>query len=130
MIASAAVRSIIANRSALWLTLRPCSSTNLRASALYFPVGLLCQNTAMWVCSGVRVVLVSEPSCLISFRSAAYSGLVSAYGPVVRNCEELCTMNGTAFATHGVGSHRKVPTVDPGNGCHAPAPAPKTQGMT
>src|SRR4051812_47693485 len=34
MIASAAVRSIIANMRALWLTSRPCSSTNLRASAL------------------------------------------------------------------------------------------------
>src|ERR1043166_7327256 len=60
------------------------------------------------VWSGVRVMLVSEPSSLTSLKSSAYSVLVSALGPSVRNISAFRTMNGRTFPTHAAGSVRKL----------------------
>src|SRR5262245_22012065 len=64
----------------------------------------------MWVCSGVRTVLFTEPSALTSLKSSAHAALVSACGPSVRNCEELRIRNGRTPPTHGVGSSIGVPS--------------------
>ena len=44
------------------------------------------------------------PSALTSLKSFAYWLLVSAFGPSLRNCEELVIRNGLTKPTHGVGS--------------------------
>ena len=66
-----------------------------------------CQKIAASVWSGVRVMLVSEPTSLISLKSSAYSALVSAFGPSVRSISTFGTMNGRTFPTHGAGSFSK-----------------------
>ena len=66
-----------------------------------------CQKMAASVWSGVRVILVSEPTSLISLKSSAYSVLVSAFGPFVRSISTLGTMNGRTLPTHGAGSFAK-----------------------
>jgi hypothetical protein len=64
----------------------------------------------MRVCSGVRTVLLTEPRAFTSLKSAAQAALVSARGPAVRNCDELCIRNGRTVPTHGVGSSIFVPS--------------------
>src|SRR6266542_3190149 len=83
-----------------------------RATAFHSRVGppALCQKIAMCVCSGVRVALFTEPSALTSLKSSAHAALLSACGPSVRNCEELCIANGRPPPTHGVGSRIGVPS--------------------
>jgi hypothetical protein len=66
MIASAALRSSNANKRALSLVTNPKWSTNLRARALWFAAGLVCQKAAAWVYPGVRAVLSMLPSDLTS----------------------------------------------------------------
>src|SRR5262249_27550217 len=65
------------------------------------------QKIAASVWSGVRVMLVSEPSSLTSLKSSAYSALVSALGPSVRSISTFGTMNGSTFPTHAAGSFKK-----------------------
>jgi hypothetical protein len=82
----------------------------------------------MWLCSGVRVVLFSEPISFTSLTSAAYWALVRGKGPAVWNWEALFTRNGTALPTQGDGSQRRP--VGPTSGCQAPGPEPNTHGST
>ena len=87
-----------------------------------------CQKIAASVWSGVRVMLVSEPSSLISLKSSAYSSLVSAFGPSVRSISALGTMNGRTFPTHGAGSFAKFGGVGrqmPGAGGYSAGGGPK-----
>ena len=62
MMASAAVRSTIANRSALSVMPRACagSSASLRRMLFQFAAGLLCQKKAVWVCADVLVARTDE----------------------------------------------------------------------
>ena len=61
----------------------------------------------------VRVVLLTAPIALTSLMSLAYSALVSAGGPAVRNIDPLGSMNGLTKPTQppslanvgGVGRH-------------------------
>jgi hypothetical protein len=93
MAASAAARfSMASSRAASTRpTLRAGSLTTVRATAFQVATGLLCQKIAMCVCSGVRTALSMPPSALTSLKSAAHAALDSAFGPAVRNCDELRT---------------------------------------
>src|SRR5215207_3109853 len=127
--ASAAVRFCIANKRALSArsTARLGSLSRFRATAFQVATGVLCQKSAMCVCSGVRAVLLTEPSAFTSLKSAAHATLVSAGGPALRNCDELCIRNGRTFPTHGVGSSMGVPSGFK-SGCQCPGAAFGTHG--
>src|SRR5215216_3796189 len=112
--ASAAVRFSIANKRALstMSTAYVGSAIRLRATGFQSRAGppALCHHSAMCVCSGVRTVLFTEPSAFTSLNSAAQVALVSACGPMVRNCDGLCIRNGRTPPTHAVGSSIGVPS--------------------
>src|SRR5215813_9174567 len=55
------------------------------------------QNWPIWVCSGVRVVLVAEPRLCTSFSAAAYALLVSAGGGTGRNWSPRSSTNGVTW---------------------------------
>ena len=114
--ASAPLRFIIARRRALSARSSALagSSARFRATPFHNKAGppALCQNTALWVSSGVRAEAVttpSPPSAFTSLSSAAYAALSSSSGPSLRNCDELCSRNGFTPPTHGVGSSGDVP---------------------
>ena len=105
--ASAAARFSIANRRALAAMPKFWLAASVRKTRLKSAWAWSCQKIAASVWSGVRVVLVSEPSSLTSLKSSAYSALVSAFGPSVRSISALGTMNGRTLPTHGAGSFAK-----------------------
>jgi hypothetical protein len=72
-------------------------------------------------------VLFTEPSALTSLKSSAHAALLSAWGPSVRNCEELCIRNGRTPPTHGVGSSICVPSGF-NSGCQCPGSELGTHG--
>src|SRR5215208_3810627 len=121
---SAAARFIIASRRALPAMSIERPSMRSEATSFQSTAGppVLCQNRVLCVCVGVRTALVAEPSIVTSFRSAAYAALPSAFGPAVRNCEELCSMNGRTRPTHGVGSSSGRNVVGSISGCQYPGP--------
>src|ERR1700747_3233495 len=88
--------------SKFWLT---ASARKIRFQSA---IAWSCQNIAASVWSGVRVMLVREPTSLISLKSSAYWALVSALGPSVRSISALGTRNGRTFPTHGAGSFKKL----------------------
>jgi hypothetical protein len=117
---SAPLRFSIAKRRALSAVSAAYlgSASRLRATAFQAPTGLLCQKMAMWVCSGVRAVLFTDPSALTSLKSSAQAALLRSWGPSVRNWEELMSRNGLTPPTHGVGSSISVPSgFDSGHQC-------------
>ena len=63
-----------------------------------------CQKIAAVVWSAVRVVLLSDPIAFTSSKSFVYPVLVSAFGPLERNCEGLSITNGFRFPTQASGS--------------------------
>ena len=74
-----AISLTVSTRSKLWLV------ATSRKTWLYWLITLAFQNSAVAVCAAVRAVLVAEPIFSVSFRSAAYSGLVIAGGAGARN---------------------------------------------
>src|SRR5262245_34024951 len=67
----------------------------------------------MSVCSGVRTVLFTPPSSLISLQSRTHSGLVRAGGGPGRNCEPLSRTHGVTLP-HWVEPGSTVMTYTPG----------------
>src|SRR5882724_1483655 len=77
----------------------------------------------MSVCSGVRVVLVSEPTVFTSSYSDAHSSLPRSGGGSTRNCELFFIVNGVTLASQGVSpgaSEGGVPGNSDGVGLHWP----------
>src|SRR5262249_14299622 len=92
--ASASATLSIANSRALLTVLRPRSAAMERAMRFQWPGGVAvpspsAQKGAMPVCSLVRFVQWVPPSSLTSAKAFANSSLVTAGGPVARNCEVL-----------------------------------------
>src|SRR6266498_368183 len=116
---SAAARSSIANRRALWTMSRPCSAASPRVTPFQNPP-FPCHQIAASVWSGVRAVLLIEPSSLTSLKSSAYAWLVSAFGPSERTISALGSRNGRTSPTHGAGSCAKNGIV----GRHTPGTVP------
>ena len=131
MPASAPLRFIIANRSALSAISTPRRSgrrTRSRATAFHVGRTLLCQQSAIWVCSGVRAVLFTEPSALTSLKSSRPCGTGERLGD--RRCgtaTELSIRNGRTSPTHGVGSSICVPSGF-SSGCQCPGSEFGTHG--
>src|SRR5436190_7564235 len=85
----------------------------------------------MSVCSGVRVVLIREPTAFTSLKSAAHVSLVRPGGGSTRNCELLFMLNGVTLAIHGTrpGANDGSPGSSDGVGLHWPiALLPKNGG--
>ena len=76
----------------------------------------------------MRTVLLIAPSIFVSLNSSAYTSLVNAFGPAVRNCDELLIVNGCTFATHGVGSRIGSPVAGLISGCQWPTAGFDTHG--
>src|SRR5215207_5461593 len=95
-------------------------ATRSRATAFQLATGVLCHQRAMYVCSGVRAVLFTDPIALTSLKSAAHVALSSVGGPAVRNCDELSMRNGLTPPTHGVGSRMGSPVVGSVSGHQCP----------
>src|SRR5262245_1752995 len=73
-----------------------------RTSRLYWRMTLAVQNRADFVCAGVRVVLVVEPTALISSNCWTQAALSSDGGGGGRNRSALGTTNVRTSPTHGV----------------------------
>jgi len=58
----------------------------MRKLACKYNGGVEVPNSASWLWSAVRVVLVAEARSRVSLKSAAYAALVSAGGAGARNC--------------------------------------------
>src|SRR5215211_8636905 len=91
-----------------------------RATAFQLATGVLCHQRAMYVCVGVRATLFVEPSAFTSLKSWAQAALESAFGPAVRNCDELCIRKGFTPPTQGVGSRTGCPVAGLMRGCQCP----------
>ena len=65
------------------------------------------QNTAICVCSGVRVRLPRDPICFTSFSASAYSGELSAGGGGGTYGSTDSTANGVTNPHWGVSGGRK-----------------------
>src|SRR5215211_6262403 len=91
-----------------------------RATAFQLARGALCHQRAMYVCSGDRTVLDTEPSAFTSLKSRAHAALESGFGPAVRNCDELCMRKGFTPPTQGVGSRIGWPVAGLMSGCQCP----------
>src|SRR5262245_32921919 len=102
--ASAAARFCIARRRALSATSRWFRVMSWRAKSFQLATGVLFDHLAVFVCSSVREEPVALPSALTSVESAAQAALLSAGGPALRDCDELCRRNGFTPPAHGVGS--------------------------
>src|SRR5262249_57147852 len=87
--------------SKFWLT------ASVRKIRFHSAIAWSCHQIAASVWSGVRVMLVREPTSLISLKSSAYASLVSGFGPSVRNMVALGKKKGRTFPTHGAGSFAK-----------------------
>src|SRR5580765_5429158 len=80
IIASAPTSLTIANSRAVWGTSRPSLVAVPRARPLYWRTTFAVQNSAVCFCSSVRMVLVAEPSDLVSLNAATHCGLDSEGG--------------------------------------------------
>src|SRR5438552_14762752 len=98
----------MANRRALSTIFKFWLAASVRKIPFQSAIAWSCQKIAASVWSGVRLVLVSEPSSLTSLKSSAYSALVRAFGPSVRSISALGTINGRTLPTHAAGSFRKL----------------------
>src|SRR4051812_28565854 len=74
----------------------------LRARPLYCRTTFAVQKSAIAVWSGVRVVLLTAPTDLISLKSATHCGLDSDGGADGRNWSGRRSRNGRTVAIHGV----------------------------
>ena len=86
-----------ANSLALADRLFPCAAAANRAIRFHVIVEASTQKFATCVCSGVRSVLLIDPSRLISLKSCVYASLVKAGGGSGRNCEALRIVKGRTF---------------------------------
>src|ERR1700704_957602 len=95
----------------------PCCCARSSATRFQIAVGVSdCQKVAVWVCSGVRIVLFALPSALTSLKSRAYRALVRGGGGPGRNWSGEGSANGVIVAnclnsgiganTGGVGAQR------------------------
>src|SRR5262245_41576768 len=102
IIASAPTSLIIASSRAVAGTPRLSLVAVLRARPLYWRITFAVQNSAVCFWSSLRVVLVAEPSDLVSLNAATHCGLDSAGGGGGRNWPALRSRNGRTLAIHGV----------------------------
>src|SRR5262245_53350037 len=77
------------------------------------------KNAAIACCSGLRTD-VEEPRSFTSLYSVAYFRLVSAFGPLERNCDVRWSVNGLTFETQANGSLANAGSV----GRHSPGSVP------
>ena len=89
------------NRRALSLMSSSCRAARSCCDELMSWKALRAMDRAVAVCSGVRTVLVAEPTAFTSLKSAVYVGEVNAGGGPGRNWLGDLSVSGCSCAIHG-----------------------------
>ena len=98
---SATLMATAANSRALSLMSSWCRAARSRSEELTSGMVLPAMNSAVAVCSGVRTVLVAEPTAFTSLKSSVYVWDVSAGGGPGRNWLGESSSSGRIWAIHG-----------------------------